>query len=46
VGVSLNTSKLGAVEAAALLAATGDRLGLPCIDPIRIGVAPIVDMLS
>lgn len=46
VGVSLNTSKLGAVEAAALLAETRERLGLPCIDPIRIGVAPIVDMLS
>lgn len=38
-GVSLNTSKLAAAEADALLAAEARRLGLPVADPIRGGPA-------
>jgi len=45
VGVSINTSKLAADAAQGLLAKIEMRLGLPAIDPIRIGVARIVDRL-
>jgi uncharacterized NAD-dependent epimerase/dehydratase family protein len=45
VGICLNTSALGRDEALRLCAATGDRLGLPCTDPIAFGVEPIVDRL-
>ncbi len=38
-GISLNTAALGAEEAAAVLAAEADRLGLPCADPLRGGVS-------
>lgn len=46
VGVSLNTSQLTEREALKLIDATGQRLGLPCIDPVRIGPAAIVDRLQ
>ena len=46
-GVSLNTQALGDVDAAALIAETARRTGLPCVDPSRGGVGPVVDaMLS
>ncbi len=44
-GGSINTSKLAADAAERLLAEIEKRLGLPAIDPIRIGVARIVDQL-
>ena len=31
---------------ATICAETGDRLGLPCVDPVRTGVGPIVDRLA
>ncbi len=43
--MSLNTGSLDAEAAAALLSETGTRLGLACVDPLRGGVAPIVDAL-
>lgn len=46
VGIALNTSSISAAEAEAVLRSTGDRLGLPCVDPIRTGVYPIVDALQ
>lgn len=46
VGIALNTSSVGVHEAEELLRRTGDRLSLPCVDPIRIGVEPIVDALD
>ena len=46
VGVSLDTSTLSEPEAMAALRSTAARLGLPCIDPIRTGVAPIVTALE
>ncbi len=46
VGIALNTSKMGATDAAAEMQSTADRLGLPCVDPIRTGVAAIVDALA
>lgn len=45
VGISLNTSSYSKGEAEALLAATSDALGLPCVDPIRTGVAAIADLV-
>jgi D-glutamate N-acetyltransferase len=46
VGVSLNTAELTAAEANHVLAQTAQLLGLPCVDPIRTGVAPIVAELE
>lgn len=45
VGVSINTSKLAADAAKPLIAETEQRLALPCVDPVKTGVAPIVDCL-
>jgi uncharacterized NAD-dependent epimerase/dehydratase family protein len=45
VGVSLNTSQLGDTDARHALAAASAQLSLPCCDPIRGGVGPIVDRL-
>ena len=46
VGVNLNTRHLDDDAAAAALAETAARLGLPCVDPLRTGVAAIVDNLE
>lgn len=45
VGVCLNTSTFGASAARDLCAATSDLLGLPCTDPVTMGVEPIIDEL-
>ena len=45
VGVSLNTSNVSADEAAAFKAKTAEQTGLPVVDPLKDGVAPIVDRL-
>ena len=45
VGVSINTKSLDQAAAEKLLKETEDRLGLPTVDAIRTGVAPIVDKL-
>lgn len=44
-GIALNTSKLSTDTARALLRETEIRHSLPCCDPVRFGVAPIVDRL-
>jgi uncharacterized NAD-dependent epimerase/dehydratase family protein len=46
VGVSLNTSSMSARDADASIKSTSDRLGLPCVDPIRTGVDAIVNFVS
>jgi uncharacterized NAD-dependent epimerase/dehydratase family protein len=46
IGLSINTSGLDASAARDYLARTADRLGLPCVDPVRSGVAAIVDNLD
>jgi uncharacterized NAD-dependent epimerase/dehydratase family protein len=46
VGVALNTSGLGEVEAARTLKETSESLKLPCVDPIRTGVDPIIAALE
>jgi uncharacterized NAD-dependent epimerase/dehydratase family protein len=42
VGVSLNTSSLSETEANKVLQSTSQSLGLPCVDPMRTGVEPII----
>lgn len=44
-GVSLNTSSLADEERERALAAARTETGLPCVDPMRGGVAPLVDGL-
>ena len=45
VGICLNTSGIEPDSARHLCAATQDRLGLPCTDPIAFGVETIIDQL-
>jgi uncharacterized NAD-dependent epimerase/dehydratase family protein len=46
IGIALNTSALNQTDATTALARTADEHGLPCVDPIRTGVGPIVDALE
>lgn len=47
VGACFNTSSIASEEAArAALASAEAETGLPCCDPVRTGVAPIVDALT
>jgi D-glutamate N-acetyltransferase len=46
IGVSVNTSALDQGAARDYLHRTEDELGLPCIDPVRTGVAAIADRLA
>ena len=46
VGVSINTAALEESAARRLLEETAQRLGLPCTDPVRDGVAALVDALQ
>jgi uncharacterized NAD-dependent epimerase/dehydratase family protein len=45
IGVAVNTSKLGEQEADAYLKQTEEKLGLVTVDPLRDGVARIVDQM-
>ncbi len=45
VGVSVNSGSLDTAAARDYLRQTEDQLGLPCVDPVRTGVAAIVDHL-
>lgn len=45
VGVAVNTSMLCEQDAVDTLARYEDETGLPCVDPVRTGVAAIVDRL-
>ena len=45
VGVALNTSNVSAQEAEDFKAKTATETGLPVVDPLKDGVAPIVDRL-
>ncbi|HZT89314.1 MAG TPA: N-acetyltransferase DgcN [Stellaceae bacterium] len=45
VGLSVNTGALAGDAARDYLRRTADTFGLPCVDPVRTGVAPIVDRL-
>jgi len=45
IGISLNTAALGKAEALDLLGETEARIGLPCVDAVRTGVARLIDCL-
>ncbi len=45
IGLALNTSSLEETEALALCRRMADAFGLPCTDPFRMGVEPILDRL-
>ena len=45
IGIAINTEHLSEPEALACLAETGKAHGLPCVDPIRTGVTPLVEEL-
>jgi uncharacterized NAD-dependent epimerase/dehydratase family protein len=46
VGVSINTQYLGEAEAKACLAEVETRMGLPAVDPFRMGPGRLVDALA
>ncbi len=46
IGIAMNTAALDAAAAQILLSETGARFGMPCVDPVRTGVAPLVDALE
>lgn len=46
IGLALNSSALPEAEAAAELERTARAFGLPCVDPLRTGVAALVDNLG
>lgn len=45
VGLSINTSRMTPHEGAEYRARLEDRFDLPCVDPVRCGVSPLVDRL-
>jgi len=45
VGLAFNTSRLDAAEADRVVKAAADSFGLPCVDPVRHGVAALADAL-
>jgi len=45
VGLSVNTAGLDAAAGHDYLRRTEDRIGLPCVDPVRTGVGALVDTL-
>ena len=46
VGISVNTQHMSEVESMAYLAELEARMGLPTVDPIRIGAGRLVDALA
>lgn len=46
VGLSCNTAHMAEDDANRELASLADRFGLPCVDPVRTGVGPLVDNLA
>jgi len=45
IGISVNTDALDAAASRDFLRRSEDSLGLPCVDPVRTGVGPLVDRL-
>jgi uncharacterized NAD-dependent epimerase/dehydratase family protein len=46
IGFSINTAAMDDAAAAKYLKELSDRFGIPAVDPVRGGVAPIVDLLG
>jgi uncharacterized NAD-dependent epimerase/dehydratase family protein len=45
-GICMNTRLLDERQALALMVETGELFGVPCVDPVRTGVAPVVDRIG
>jgi uncharacterized NAD-dependent epimerase/dehydratase family protein len=45
-GIAINTERLSDTEARDVLKRAADAHGLPCVDPVRTGVGPLVDLLE
>lgn len=45
IGLAVNTAAMAEAEAEKYLAETADRMGMPAVDPMRQGVAALVDQL-
>lgn len=45
-GISINTIDLSAVDRDAYLREIAAQTGLPCVDPVAVGVAPIIDFIE
>ena len=45
VGIAVNTSELSARDGQAVLEKYEDEFQLPCVDPVRTGVASVVDQI-
>ena len=45
IGAAINTAALEPAAAEAMLSETADRLGMPVVDPVRSGVAALIDAL-
>jgi len=45
-GISVNTSSMSDVERRDYLAGLGEQSGLPCVDPVATGMAPVADFLQ
>ena len=45
IGVAVNTSEMPTAESENYLEALEEELELPCVDPVRNGVAPLVDRI-
>jgi uncharacterized NAD-dependent epimerase/dehydratase family protein len=46
VGISVNTQHISEAEAIRYLAEVEERMGLPTVDPIRIGAGRLVDAIQ
>ncbi|CAN5326947.1 DUF1611 domain-containing protein [soil metagenome] len=46
VGICLNTSAMAPAAAARLCAVTAEQFGLPCVDPMMMSLAPVIDLVS
>ncbi|MGB0696472.1 MAG: N-acetyltransferase DgcN [Rhodospirillaceae bacterium] len=46
IAIAANTSAMTEAEAEAYLSETAARLGMPCVDPVRSGVAALVDAVA
>jgi len=46
VGIAVNTSELSAIDSHAVLEKYEDEFELPCVDPVRTGVASVVDRIA
>jgi uncharacterized NAD-dependent epimerase/dehydratase family protein len=45
VGIAMNTSALDESQADSVMKQAADAFGIPCVDPVRTGVGPLVDRL-